>query len=178
MNGKTIARIEMQPTDPEYGYARDDTVLIHFTDGTALKIAGSSYEEVSQDVESLTREEIAAWTRAAMGRREQERLSTLRRQEWLAISCEERAERRAKEQADRGPFAMLMNSVYQESLAELLRDSNRMLYGQEARVVKHPCVKCGDYDCPNAKSHTEPARPAPSKISFEIGSAFPDQSDR
>lgn len=100
--GKTVARVEIGTTDPKYGWEREDTVLIHFTDGTALSVTGSSHEEVSQYAGMIGPEEIRAYARAAQGRRERERQQRLQRAAWMALPCEERGRQRAEREAKMG----------------------------------------------------------------------------
>lgn len=100
--GKTVARIEVGPAS--HDGPQDDIVLVHFTDGTALSVRGSSYEEVGQSVCLLASDEVRRSQRAAMGWRERERLRRLRRAEWLAASCEERGRRRSEERARMHPL--------------------------------------------------------------------------
>lgn len=127
--GKTVARIEESPTDPKYHYGRDDTILIHFTDGTALLVSGSSYEEVSLYDNDLTAEEVRQWQRAAQGRREAERLTRLERSAWDALSDEERAAKLAARRAKMHPFAREMEDTLGGLAHDLAPAMNRAVFG-------------------------------------------------
>lgn len=152
--GKTVARIEESPTR-QGGYQSDDTVLIHFTDGTALSIAGSSYEEVSQSVRPLDSSEVREWAAAAQGRRERDRLRRLKRAEHLAASCDERARRRQARRA--ATKDALIPGVLEDLLVtDMMLDAARWsggLYIEKAdldKTIKGPCERCGERQCENA----------------------------
>lgn len=157
--GKTVARIEEQPTG-EDGRREDETVLIHFTDGTALKIEGGSYEAVSQSVDLLDRAEVNEWQRRAMGRRETERLERLQRQEWLSISCEERGERKRAREAKMSPIARVMRDEWGGAMVDMMLAQSRLLYGvDEKQQIVKACENCGERECPNATVEYIEARP-------------------
>jgi hypothetical protein len=156
--GKTVKRIEEGPTG-EYGYVEHDTVVIHFTDGTALKVEGSSYEDVSQSVTVLGRREVNALAHAAQGRRETARIDRLKRQEWLSISCEERGERKRAREAKMSPIAMVMRDTFMGAIADQIHASNRMFFGDRPeRRVRQPCENCAECLCPNAPVKIIPAQ--------------------
>lgn len=163
MIGRTIARIEESPTDPKYGDTRDDTLLIHFTDGTALRVEGHSHEDVSLSFEIESPRELCARRNAAVGRREKARLRRLQREEWLSITCDERAERKARYEArlsaeGRG-LRNIVSAEMHDALLDMYVSSNRMLWGDAERVVRLRCKNCGDRQCPNAPTKTLPAEP-------------------
>jgi hypothetical protein len=82
MIGKTVARI--QQGQVECG----SEMTVHFTDGTALRIEGHSYEDVSLSQTPLSATDVRRLAREAQGRREQERVARLtaevRRREFAA----------------------------------------------------------------------------------------------
>lgn len=161
--GKTVARIEESPTRPGSEQS-DDTVLIHFTDGTALVVAGSSYEEVSQSVGLLDYAETRKWAAAAAGRREAERLSRLRREEHLAVSCQERARRREARRAEQKDW-LFSEGMENWLINDILRTPS--LIGGD-RTIHLPCETCGERQCPNAP--TEVVRSlAGRKLSYGAG---------
>lgn len=157
--GKTIARIDESPRDPEYGGEDHGTVLIYFTDGTALKIEGSSYEEVSQHLEPLSQADVRRRNAQVQGQREQARLDRLRRQEWLSVSCDERVRRRAARKPSK--FGLLMDETMADSMIDLMLSQRRMFYGEsEPLTVRTPCPRCRERACENAGTKTYPAQPA------------------
>jgi hypothetical protein len=156
--GKIVARIEESPADPKYGTHSDDTLLIHFTDGTALRVEGSSYEEVSLSFGAESRVDIMARQRAAAGQREKKRLARLQREEWLSISCDERAARKAKAR-DKASSDTLVSLELREAMESLYIDHGRMLYGQGPRAIRQRCPNCGERQCENAPVKEYPADP-------------------
>lgn len=157
--GKTIAWIDENPADPEYGGDDEGTLIIHFTDGTALKIEGHSYDPVSLSPEPMSQEDVRRRALAVQGQREQKRLKNLERQEWLAVSCDERAARVAAREAKMSPFARLIRDTYVDAYAGLLQDSNRMVYGdQPERRYRVPCTRCHERSCENATEKVAPAQ--------------------
>lgn len=140
--GKTIKRIEE---------ADEDRLLIHFTDGTALSVSGSSYEEVSLSYGMLDSAEVRRHQREQQGRREQERVRRLNRAGWMALSCEERAAKRPK---DDGNWIL---PLYLEDA--IIEDFNRS-FGTRTTLRKR-CVKCGERECPNAETYEVPPRKGP-----------------
>jgi hypothetical protein len=153
IHGKIVERLETRPADPDSGYPRDDALILHFTDGTALEIVGSSYEECSLNSNTLTpsdllaRESKRAEHEAEQAKRAQERA------DWLALTCEERTARRPTDSA-----YLMTGSVYHSMALGLLKQQNPFMDEPE-RTIKHPCTHCGETECPNARTETIPASP-------------------
>jgi hypothetical protein len=150
MIGKTIAWIDESPRDPEYGGEDSGTLLIHFTDGSALKIEGFSHEDVDLGVEPLTSEEVRRRNVKVQGQREKARLGRLQRQEWLSVSCDERKRRRDARRAKSSSMSLLMNDEIADALFDNMLASSRMLYGSGSRTVRLRCPRCGERQCENA----------------------------
>lgn len=142
-HGKTVARIEEKPPSELGGSPDPSTVLIHFTDGTALEIQSSSYEEADQCVSTLSADEIAR--RQALGRsyqHRQERRASKRR-EWMALTCEERAACIGQPP----PIAVEMRKNLYGQIFSL----NKLGYGDKDAAILRWCDKCYETECPNAK---------------------------
>lgn len=147
--GKTIARIDENPRDPDYGGEDHGSVILYFTDGTALHIEGHSYESVDLSLEPLSGADVRARNAQVQGQRERARLGRLKRQEWMAVSCEERQRRRVATEATRGPFALMMGKAMQDNYTDAMLASCRQVYGA-SRAVRLPCENCGERACENA----------------------------
>ena len=121
--------------------------MIHFTDGTALEVtaAGGYDGDGYPDYELLDAAAIAA-RRAA--RKQFEEIQAQKRRErdaWLALSCSERARRRARNKyAPRG-------SLIPDAFSDMVIDS--IMPPSKGR-----CPRCGERECPNAPEHA-PAPP-------------------
>ena len=153
MIGKTIARVIERPTDREHGYERDDTLLIVFTDGTALEVSGSSYEEVSLGWAERTAEDVRAYEQAAAGRREAERVKRLEAEALRAMTCEERTERKRAREERMGAEGRAFANFEQSMLLDMMRDANRTLFGvgdDLDKTIKGFCPNCGAQYCENA----------------------------
>jgi hypothetical protein len=146
MIGKTIAWIDESPRDPDYGGEDRGTIIIHFTDGGALKVEGWSHEGVDMNLEELSSEDVRRRSLAVQGQREKARLGRLKRQEWLSVSCDERKRRNAA-QDKRGSF--LLSDVYLDAYSDMIIAANRQLYGQPVKV-RMICRNCGERSCENA----------------------------
>jgi hypothetical protein len=148
MRNKTIAWIDETPSSPEHVGEARGTLLIHFTDGSALKIEGYSHEEVDLGVEPLSSEEVRRRNAAVQGQREKARLGRLQRQEWLSVSCDERKRRRDARRAAQSPWALLMD--VEAAMLDNIFASSRMLHGGGPRTVRLRCPRCGERQCENA----------------------------
>lgn len=124
VTGKTIARIQTDPTD-QFGQD-SDWLLIHFTDGTALRVSGSSYEEVSLGYDFVDRDFVRTEARMAQGHREKERVVRLKREEWSALTNDERAERIRIRRSKMTPIQLMMEDLENQMLTEMREDLNHM----------------------------------------------------
>lgn len=168
MLGKTIARVDRKPD----GGDSDDAVVLHFSDGSALRVVGHSYEEVSLSLDELAPADVRRAALRRQGERENQRLERLRRQEWLAQSCEVRAVRRDARRRQ-SPFSVMMDDTMQGMMLDMVMGSGRF-YGAPERTVRLPCAKCGERLCENAPTKTYPAIPEPplfGGITVEMGQA-------
>lgn len=157
--GKTIAWIDENPTDPKYGGDDEGTLIIHFTDGTALQVEGHSYESVSMSTEPMSQEDVRRRALAVQGQREQTRLKRDQRAEWLSITCDERTARIEAREAKMGPLALAMRETFAGAYADLIRDSNRMFWGdQPERRYRVACKRCRERQCENATEKVVPAQ--------------------
>lgn len=145
--GRVVARVDDRPPDPDRGYPRDDMVVIHFTDGSALEVQGSSYEEVSQSCALLSPADVRRRAQVAAGRREEKRLERLQRDEWRAISCDERAARNAAKPSD----------PLRDAIESLWINTSMLTLGE--RKVRERCPRCRERFCENAPVRVIPADP-------------------
>lgn len=148
--GKTIARIDTEPIDADYGGIDHGTVLIYFTDGTALRIEGHSYESVDLELTDLTSDDLATRVAKVEQRLAEESERQHKREEWMALSCDERAARRVNEQAEVRGLRPIMNDAYEGVLTDMMVSMARQLHGAPSSTVRLPCANCGERRCENA----------------------------
>lgn len=160
-SGKTIERIDSEPIDPEYGGVDRGTVIVYFTDGTALEIEGHSYEEVDLSLTGLNTDDLAEREVKVSERLVEQRERERERAEWLALSCDERAAQRRAALAKQSPVHAAMSSMMADATTDMLAASRRLCGGDEM-TVRLPCPRCGERQCENAPTRTLPAiEPSP-----------------
>lgn len=135
--GKTIARIEEGPYS-RYGHRDYGTVLIHFTDGTALKVEGFSHEEVDQSLSEVGRDEIRRMQRASMGEREKRRQLRLKRQAFDALPEEEKERIRQERLARMDPMQRVLHQHYKDFIEDQIKNMNRQLFGLGSMAGEEP----------------------------------------
>lgn len=157
--GKTIASIDEEPRDPKYGGEDRGTLLIHFTDGSALHVAGHSYEDVDLSLNALSPEDVRRRQAGVQGQRENARMERLQREEWLSLSCEQRAERKAE--AKSSGHALIMRDLFDGLQEDMIRSYQRMVFSDKPMTLRKRCPRCGERMCPNAPTEEIPASPNP-----------------
>lgn len=140
MIGKTIARI-----------IGDDTLI--FTDGTGAVAVG--YDEYGEaTLEALSHADVQTILRDRAREEEDRWLRNLQRQAredaLRAMTCEERARRRAVAEAEREAYhkANPMAGLLHEAYGDLRNQVNRQIFG--SFHARRACPACGETWCPNA----------------------------
>lgn len=144
--GKTIARLQQDAPDPESGRPSEERLLIHFTDGTALEIVASSYEEATIDTQTLSRDNVLEREHLHREHEKAEAEKAQKRKEWLALSCDERAAQAPKRSH---PFFWL-EAAMEDSILEQALLASASASASPAREIKLRCPTCGERECPNA----------------------------
>jgi hypothetical protein len=140
--GKAVDRIERDAPSPHTGEADGSRLLLHFTDGTALEIVGGGGDCDGWINDALlSSDDLAARRRKSEEYAADQRAKAREREEWMALTCEERAARRVPEPEFEGLYG---NLLYESMLA---------LWPGE-RTIKLRCPECGETACPNAPTKT------------------------
>lgn len=160
--GKTVLHIEREPVDPEYLSKDSGTVLVHFTDGSALKVEGASYESVTLHDEVIDANAVRSYGAARREFAFKNARAAAKQAKWLAMTCEQRCRRIAKRESKRATTSAghMLSWVFQDSIKDMMMQQNRMLFGAPAaRMRVNPCLACGERECENAERTLVPADP-------------------
>lgn len=155
--GKTVERVESPMPSPYDGRPDESRFALHFTDGSVVEIhgSGSDMDECVEANELSHSEQLERSHKAADHEREQEE-AKLKREAWMALTCEEREAEIAKRRAGRKPLDLLVEDGMISMIEELYRPTFSFL-AQPERTVRDPCPKCRERECPNAPTRTLPA---------------------
>lgn len=139
--GKTIQSVEDLRLGT-YGYS----TVIRFTDGTAAQLDG---EDAS--LESLDANGVLELDKRIRESHERDLEIKRKRAEWLALTCEQRKQRRKPQTA----LDKIVSDLFIEPTLTGIYQS------AEDRTISTPCLNCGDAECPNHGTKVIPGKPNP-----------------
>jgi len=141
IDGKTISSIQENAPNPHTGRPGQSIMLLHFTDGTALGINGGGDDcddWISHEL--LTSEQVHKRAQLAQKHKDDLAEQTRKREAWMALTCEQRAQRQPKPSTDN----LLLDEQWRRyALEDLARSVG-------STQVNLPCTKCGETQCSNA----------------------------
>lgn len=155
--GKTVERVESPMPSPCDGRPDESRFALHFTDGSVVEIHGSGSDmDEYVEVNALSHDEQLERAGKAADHERAREEAHLKREAWMALSCEEREAELAKRRASM--------TLSQRGLENITLGMMRELYeptfsfsAQPERTVRDPCPKCRERECPNAPTRTLPA---------------------
>lgn len=171
--GKTVERVETPVPSPYNGRPDESRIALYFTDGTVVEVKGGGDDcDGWVEVESFSHSEQLERAHKAVDYERGIEESHIKRREWMALSCGERQATLTQRRAEQKPGNLLMEGAMLSMLTDFL-EPRITFFDQPGRVVRDPCPKCRERECPNAPTRTIPAKRGiiGSAFSAEVGSS-------
>lgn len=155
--GKTVERVESPMPSPYDGRPDESRFALHFTDGSVVEIHGSGSDmDECVEANTLSHDEQLERAHKAADAERKTAEAKLKREAWMALSCEEREAEIAKRRSSMTPSQRGFEDITLGMLRELY-EPTFIFSAQPERTVRDPCPKCGERECPNAPARTLPA---------------------